>query len=66
MGVMLDKLDKRSKLEKEVSEANKQVNKISHLKEKLENVIDPDEFVEIAKEIGIDMAKLIFQINLYV
>ncbi|WHX88036.1 T7SS effector LXG polymorphic toxin [Bacillus paralicheniformis] len=54
MGVMLDKLDKRSKLEKEVSEANKQVNKISHLKEKLENVIDPDEFVEIAKEIGIE------------
>ncbi|MCU4668112.1 T7SS effector LXG polymorphic toxin [Bacillus paralicheniformis] len=54
MGVMLDKLDKRSKLEKEVSEANKQVNKISNLKKKLENVIDPDEFVEIAKEIGIE------------
>ena len=54
MGVMLAKLDKRSKLEKEVSEANKQVNKISHLKEKLENVIDPDEFVEIAQEIGIE------------
>ncbi|MER1246572.1 MULTISPECIES: T7SS effector LXG polymorphic toxin [Bacillus] len=54
MGVMLDKLDKRSKLEKEVSEVSKQDNKIAKLKKKLENVIDPDEFVEIAKEIGIE------------
>ncbi|MCY7914347.1 hypothetical protein MOB55_14355, partial [Bacillus haynesii] len=37
MGVMLDKLDKRSKLEKEVSEVSKQDNKISKLKKKLDD-----------------------------
>ncbi|MBR8664927.1 LXG domain-containing protein, partial [Bacillus paralicheniformis] len=37
MGVMMDKLDKRSKLEKEVSEVSKQDNKIAKLKEKLDD-----------------------------
>ncbi|MDW6053891.1 T7SS effector LXG polymorphic toxin [Bacillus paralicheniformis] len=54
MGVMLDKLDKRSKLEKEVSEVNKQDNKIAKLKKKLDdyNFSTASEFYEMATEIG--------------
>ncbi|MCJ8224073.1 T7SS effector LXG polymorphic toxin [Bacillus paralicheniformis] len=54
MGVMLDKLDKRSKLEKEVSEVSKQDNKISELKKKLDdfNFSTASEFYEMAAEIG--------------
>ncbi|MDM5289216.1 ribonuclease YeeF family protein [Bacillus licheniformis] len=54
MGVMLDKLDKRSKLEKEVSEVSKQDNKISKLKKKLDdyNFSTASEFYEMATEIG--------------
>ena len=54
MGVMLDKLDKRSKLEKEVSEVSKQDNKIAKLKEKLDdyNFSTASEFYEMAAEIG--------------
>ncbi|HCL0418744.1 TPA: hypothetical protein N1S26_004826, partial [Salmonella enterica subsp. enterica serovar Typhi] len=54
MGVMLDKLDKRSKLEKEVSEVSKQDNKISKLKKKLDdyNFSTASEFYEMAAEIG--------------
>jgi len=54
MGVMLDKLDKRSKLEKEASK----IEPMSHtdtLKKKLEKLYDdPDEFLKIAREIGYD------------
>ncbi|TWJ45708.1 Ribonuclease YxiD [Bacillus paralicheniformis] len=54
MGVLLDKLDKRSKLEKEVSEVNKQDNKIAKLKKKLDdyNFSTASEFYEMATEIG--------------
>ncbi|WP_440097222.1 T7SS effector LXG polymorphic toxin [Bacillus paralicheniformis] len=54
MGVMLDKLDKRSKLEKEVSEVSKQDNKVSKLKKKLDdfNYSTASEFYEMATEIG--------------
>ncbi|UWS60147.1 T7SS effector LXG polymorphic toxin [Bacillus paralicheniformis] len=54
MGVMLDKLDKRSKLEKEVSEVSKQDNNISKLKKKLDdfNFSTASEFYEMAAEIG--------------
>ncbi|MEC0708450.1 T7SS effector LXG polymorphic toxin, partial [Bacillus haynesii] len=54
MGVMLDKLDKRSKLEKEVSEVSKQDNKIAKLKKKLDdyNFSTASEFYEAATEIG--------------
>ncbi|MPQ25714.1 T7SS effector LXG polymorphic toxin [Bacillus paralicheniformis] len=54
MGVMLDKLDKRSKLEKEVSEVSKQDNKIAKLKKKLDdyNFSTASEFYEMAAEIG--------------
>ncbi|MDE1360597.1 T7SS effector LXG polymorphic toxin [Bacillus paralicheniformis] len=54
MGVMLDKLDKRSKLEKEVSEVSKQDNKVSKLKKKLDdfNFSTASEFYEMAVEIG--------------
>ncbi|WP_252606734.1 T7SS effector LXG polymorphic toxin [Bacillus paralicheniformis] len=54
MGVMLDKLDKRSKLEKEVSEVSKQDNNISKLKKKLDdfNFSTASEFYEMATEIG--------------
>ncbi|WP_186438611.1 ribonuclease YeeF family protein, partial [Bacillus paralicheniformis] len=54
MGVLLDKLDKRSKLEKEVSEVNKQDNKIAKLKKKLDdyNFSTASEFYEMAAEIG--------------
>ncbi|MGG3628328.1 LXG domain-containing protein [Bacillus licheniformis] len=54
MGVMLDKLDKRSKLEKEVSEVSKQDNKIAKLKKKLDdyNFSTASEFYEMATEIG--------------
>ncbi|WP_249727045.1 T7SS effector LXG polymorphic toxin [Bacillus paralicheniformis] len=54
MGVMMDKLDKRSKLEKEVSEVSKQDNKIAKLKEKLDdyNFSTASEFYEMAAEIG--------------
>ncbi|MGF7529174.1 T7SS effector LXG polymorphic toxin [Bacillus paralicheniformis] len=54
MGVMLDKLDKRSKLEKEVSEVSKQDNKVSKLKKKLDdfNFSTASEFYEMAAEIG--------------
>ncbi|AMR10840.1 hypothetical protein AB684_11830 [Bacillus licheniformis] len=54
MGVMLDKLDKRSKLKKEVSEVSKQDNKISKLKKKLDdyNFSTASEFYEMATEIG--------------
>ncbi|MEC1557245.1 T7SS effector LXG polymorphic toxin, partial [Bacillus licheniformis] len=54
MGVMLDKLDKRSKLEKEASK----IEPMSHtetLKNKLEKLYDdPDEFLKVAREIGYD------------
>ncbi|KYC76529.1 ribonuclease YeeF family protein [Bacillus licheniformis] len=54
MGVMLDKLDKRSKLEKEASK----IEPMSHtdtLKKKLEKLYDdPDEFLKVAREIGYD------------
>ncbi|MCY7799091.1 Ribonuclease YxiD [Bacillus licheniformis] len=54
MGVMLDKLDKRSKLEKEASK----IEPMSHtdtLKKKLEKLYDdPDEYLKVAKEIGYD------------
>ncbi|MGN7267732.1 ribonuclease YeeF family protein [Bacillus licheniformis] len=54
MGVMLDKLDKRSKLEKEASK----IEPMSHtdtLKEKLEKLYDdPDEYLKVAREIGYD------------
>ncbi|MEC4201438.1 MULTISPECIES: T7SS effector LXG polymorphic toxin [Bacillus] len=54
MGVMLDKLDKRSKLEKEASEVSKQDNKIAKLKKKLDdyNFSTASEFYEMATEIG--------------
>ncbi|MEK3815401.1 T7SS effector LXG polymorphic toxin [Bacillus sp. FSL K6-1284] len=54
MGVMMDKLDKRSKLEKEVSEVSKQDNKIAKLKKKLDdyNFSTASEFYEMAAEIG--------------
>ncbi|UAY71470.1 T7SS effector LXG polymorphic toxin [Bacillus paralicheniformis] len=54
MGVMLDKLDKRSKLEKEASEVSKQDNKVSKLKKKLDdfNFSTASEFYEMAVEIG--------------
>ncbi|MBX9434019.1 T7SS effector LXG polymorphic toxin [Bacillus paralicheniformis] len=54
MGVMLDKLDKRSKLEKEASEVSKQDNKVSKLKKKLDdfNFSTASEFYEMAAEIG--------------
>ncbi|MCJ8221416.1 T7SS effector LXG polymorphic toxin [Bacillus paralicheniformis] len=54
MGVMLDKLDKRSKIEKEASK----IEPMSHtdtLKKKLEKLYDdPDEFLKVAREIGYD------------
>ncbi|MCY8573588.1 T7SS effector LXG polymorphic toxin [Bacillus haynesii] len=54
MGVMLDKLDKRSKVEKEASK----IEPMSHtdtLKKKLEKLYDdPDEFLKVAREIGYD------------
>ncbi|MFC8148688.1 T7SS effector LXG polymorphic toxin [Bacillus paralicheniformis] len=54
MGIMLDKLDKRSKLEKEASK----IEPMSHtdtLKKKLEKLYDePDEFLKVAREIGYD------------
>ncbi|MGR3206665.1 T7SS effector LXG polymorphic toxin [Bacillus glycinifermentans] len=52
MEVMLDKLDKRSKLEKEISEVTEEDIKISKLKEKLDQTLDDDEYLKIAKEIG--------------
>ncbi|MDU0069789.1 MULTISPECIES: ribonuclease YeeF family protein [Bacillus] len=54
MGVMLDKLDKRSKLEKEISEVSEHDIKISKLKKKLDDYdfSTASEFYEIAKEIG--------------
>ncbi|OMI29058.1 hypothetical protein BTA31_04755 [Bacillus haynesii] len=54
MGVMLDKLDKRSKLEIEVSEVSKHDNKIAKLKKKLDdyNFSTASEFYEMATEIG--------------
>ncbi|MDU0072829.1 EndoU domain-containing protein [Bacillus sp. FSL M8-0052] len=52
MGVMLDKLDKRSKLEKEISEVSEHDIKISKLKEKLDKTLDDDVYLKIAKEIG--------------
>ncbi|MCZ0068991.1 LXG domain-containing protein [Bacillus sonorensis] len=55
MGVMLDKLDKRSKLEKEISEVSEHDVKMYKLKKKLEQLYDdPDEYLKVAKEIGYD------------
>ncbi|MCY8565308.1 T7SS effector LXG polymorphic toxin [Bacillus sonorensis] len=52
MGVMLDKLDKRSKLEKEVSKVSEHDVKMYKLKKKLENASNSEEYIKIAKEIG--------------
>ena len=52
MGVMLDKLDKRSKLEKEVSKVSEHDVKLYKLRKKLENTSDSAEYLKIAKEIG--------------
>ncbi|MEH6974265.1 ribonuclease YeeF family protein, partial [Bacillus sp. JJ675] len=54
MGVMLDKLDKRSKLEKEIGEVSEHDIKISKLKKKLDDYdfSTASEFYELAKEIG--------------
>ncbi|MCY8435085.1 MULTISPECIES: T7SS effector LXG polymorphic toxin [Bacillus] len=54
MGVMLDKLDKRSKLEKEVSEVSEHDVQLYKLRKKLENTSDSAEYLKIAKEIGYD------------
>ncbi|MEC0684757.1 T7SS effector LXG polymorphic toxin [Bacillus haynesii] len=54
MGVMLDKLDKRSKLEKEVSKVGEHDVKLYKLRKKLENTSDSAEYLKIAKEIGYD------------
>ncbi|MED2975857.1 T7SS effector LXG polymorphic toxin [Bacillus swezeyi] len=54
MGVMLDKLDKRSKLEKEVSEVSEHDVKMYKLKKKLDKAIDNGEYIKIADEIGYD------------
>ncbi|GIN66044.1 MULTISPECIES: T7SS effector LXG polymorphic toxin [Bacillus] len=54
MGVMLAKLDKRSKLEKEVSEVSEHDVKIYKLKKKLDRTIDNGEYIKIADEIGYD------------
>ncbi|MEC1260962.1 T7SS effector LXG polymorphic toxin [Bacillus swezeyi] len=54
MGVMLDKLDKRSKLEKEVSEVSEHDVKMYKLKKKLDKTIDNGEYIKIADEIGYD------------
>ncbi|MEH6972401.1 MULTISPECIES: T7SS effector LXG polymorphic toxin [unclassified Bacillus (in: firmicutes)] len=55
MGVMLDKLDNKSKLEKEISEVSEQDVKMYKLKKKLEQLYDdPDEYLKVAKEIGYD------------
>ncbi|NUJ16910.1 hypothetical protein FKN04_09925 [Bacillus glycinifermentans] len=52
MGVMLDKLDNKSKLEKEISEVSEQDVKMYKLKKKLENASNSEEYIKIAKEIG--------------
>ncbi|MGG1240517.1 T7SS effector LXG polymorphic toxin [Bacillus sonorensis] len=55
MGVMLDKLDKRSKLEKEISEVSDHDVKMYKLQKKLDGLSDdPDEYLKVAKEIGYD------------
>ncbi|KAA6472299.1 T7SS effector LXG polymorphic toxin [Bacillus swezeyi] len=54
MGVMLDKLDKRSELEKEVSEVSEHDVKMYKLKKKLDKTIDNGEYIKIADEIGYD------------
>ncbi|MED1741416.1 T7SS effector LXG polymorphic toxin [Bacillus swezeyi] len=54
MGVMLDKLDKRSELEKEVSEVSEQDVQMYKLKKKLDKTIDNGEYIKIADEIGYD------------
>ncbi|MBU8786801.1 MULTISPECIES: T7SS effector LXG polymorphic toxin [Bacillus] len=54
MGVMLDKLDKRSKLEKEISEVSEHDVQLYKLRKKLENASDSEEYIKIAKEIGYD------------
>ncbi|WP_307894441.1 T7SS effector LXG polymorphic toxin [Bacillus swezeyi] len=54
MGVMLDKLDKRSKLEKEISEVSEHDVKMYKLKKKLDKTIDNGEYIKIADEIGYD------------
>ncbi|ATH91498.1 hypothetical protein [Bacillus glycinifermentans] len=54
MGVMLDKLDKRSKLEKEMSEVSEHDIRIAMLKEKLDKTLDHGEYIKIADEIGYD------------
>ncbi|MEC1261440.1 T7SS effector LXG polymorphic toxin [Bacillus swezeyi] len=53
MGVMLDKLDKRSKLEKEVSKTKPvmHTDKLNRLDKLHDN---PDEYLNVAKEIGYD------------
>ncbi|MEC3605679.1 T7SS effector LXG polymorphic toxin [Bacillus glycinifermentans] len=54
MGVMLDKLDKRSKLEKEISEVSEHDVQLYKLRKKLEKASDSEEYIKIAKEIGYD------------
>ncbi|MGR3206917.1 ribonuclease YeeF family protein [Bacillus glycinifermentans] len=54
MGAMLDKLDKRSKLEKEISEVSEHDIRIAKLKEKLDKTLDHGEYIKIADEIGYD------------
>ncbi|QHZ46356.1 T7SS effector LXG polymorphic toxin [Bacillus sp. NSP9.1] len=54
MEVMLDKLDKRSEIEKEISEVSEHDVKLYKLREKLENASDSEEYLKIAKEIGYD------------
>ncbi|KAA6452746.1 ribonuclease YeeF family protein [Bacillus swezeyi] len=54
MGVMLDKLDKRSELEKEVSEVSEYDVRMYKLKMKLDKTIDNGEYIKIADEIGYD------------
>ncbi|MEC1261889.1 LXG domain-containing protein [Bacillus swezeyi] len=52
MEVMLDKLENKSELEKEISEVDEQDIKLYKLKKKLENASDSEEYIKIAKEIG--------------
>ncbi|MFN2747191.1 ribonuclease YeeF family protein, partial [Bacillus sp. z60-18] len=54
MEVMLDKLDKRSDIEKEISEVSEHDVKLYKLRKKLAKTSDPEEFIKIAKEIGYD------------
>ncbi|MFT0803484.1 T7SS effector LXG polymorphic toxin [Bacillus swezeyi] len=54
MGVMLDKIDKRSELEQELSEVSEHDVQLYKLRKKLENESDSEEYIKIAKEIGYD------------